>query len=95
MVDAWGGWELFQQLLRGLDAVAHKHKASIANVATRYILDQPMVAGVIIGARLGVADHRDDNLRALALTLDSNRSRRHRGCARAIERPLSFDRRLR
>jgi len=29
---------------------------SIPNVAVRYILDQPAVAGVIVGARLGVSD---------------------------------------
>ena len=32
---------------------------SIANVATRYILDKSAVAGVIIGVRLGIADHRN------------------------------------
>ena len=72
MVDAWGGWELFQVLLRALEEIARRHDASIANVAARYILDQPMVAGVIVGARLGVADHRDDNLRVFDLTLTAD-----------------------
>jgi hypothetical protein len=40
MVDAWGGWSLFQELLRTLKKVASKHGTSIATVAVRYILDQ-------------------------------------------------------
>lgn len=72
MIDTWGGWELFQELLSTLDAIAKKHGASIANVATRYILDKPAVAGVIIGARLGIANHRDDNARAFNFMLDKD-----------------------
>lgn len=71
MVDAWGGWKLFQELLSALKAVADKHRASVANVACRYILDRPAVAGVIIGARLGIAEHRQDNARVFGLKLDS------------------------
>lgn len=72
MIDTWGGWELFQELLSTLDVIAKKHGASIANVATRYILDKPAVAGVIIGARLGIANHRDDNARAFNFMLDKD-----------------------
>lgn len=72
MIDTWGGWMLFQELLSTLDAIAKKHGASIANVATRYILDKPAVAGVIIGARLGIANHRDDNARAFNFMLDKD-----------------------
>jgi aryl-alcohol dehydrogenase-like predicted oxidoreductase len=70
MVDAWGGWGLFQELLSALKQVADKHGVSIANVATRYILDKSAVAGVIVGARLGVSDHRADNARVFDFTLD-------------------------
>jgi aryl-alcohol dehydrogenase-like predicted oxidoreductase len=38
MIDAWGGWNLFQDLLSTLKRIAQKHNASIANVATNYIL---------------------------------------------------------
>lgn len=72
MIDAWGGWNLFQQLLSVLNDIAKKHDCSIANVATRYILDKPQVAGVIIGARLGIAQHRDDNLQVFDIKLDSS-----------------------
>jgi aryl-alcohol dehydrogenase-like predicted oxidoreductase len=70
MVDAWGGWRLFQELLAALKWVADKHKVSIANVVARYVLDRPAVAGVIIGARLGISEHRQDNARVSGLSLD-------------------------
>ena len=72
MIDAWGGWQLFQELLSILKRIAQKHGVSIANVATRYILDKPAVAGVIIGARLGIANHQDDNARVFGLQLDQD-----------------------
>lgn len=40
MVDAWGGWGLFQSLLQTLKRVASKHGVSMSTVAVRYILDQ-------------------------------------------------------
>jgi aryl-alcohol dehydrogenase-like predicted oxidoreductase len=71
MVDAWGGWELLQELLGVLKRVADQHRVSIANVAVRAILERPAVGGVIIGARLGVAEHREDNARVFAFSLDA------------------------
>ncbi len=70
MIDAWGGWNLFQELLAVLDKIAKKHHVSIANIATRYILDKPAAAGVIIGVRLGISEHRSDNMRVFGLDLD-------------------------
>lgn len=70
MIHAWGGWNLFQNLLVVLDDISKKHRVSIANVVTRYILDKPTVAGVIIGARLGIAEHKSDNVRVFELQLD-------------------------
>ncbi len=59
IIDDFGGWDLFQELLRALKQIADKHKKSIANVAMRAILDRPAVASVIIGAvnRNHLADH--------------------------------------
>ncbi|XP_010896043.1 uncharacterized oxidoreductase At1g06690, chloroplastic isoform X2 [Esox lucius] len=74
VIDSWGGWGLFQELLVALDTVAKHHSCSIANVATRYVLDRPVVGGVIVGCRLGIAgaEHIEDSLRScrpeLALT---------------------------
>ncbi|MDE1829275.1 MAG: aldo/keto reductase [Thaumarchaeota archaeon] len=70
MIDVWGGWNLFQDLLAVLDGIAKKHNVSIANVATAYILGKPAVAGVIIGVRLGISEHKSDNMRVFGLHLD-------------------------
>jgi aryl-alcohol dehydrogenase-like predicted oxidoreductase len=72
IIDAWGGWELFQSLLVTLAAIAAKHQVSIANVAVRYVLDQPMVAGAIVGARLGISEHISENRQVFDLVLDAD-----------------------
>jgi aryl-alcohol dehydrogenase-like predicted oxidoreductase len=72
MIDAWGGWALFQELLAALKQIADKHQVSIANVGVRYMLDRPAVAGVIVGARLGVAEHIADNARVSGFELDAD-----------------------
>jgi aryl-alcohol dehydrogenase-like predicted oxidoreductase len=72
MIEAWGGWNLFQELLSSLKRIADKYNLSIANVATRYILDKSAVAGVIIGVRLGIADHRNNNTRVFNFCLDKS-----------------------
>jgi aryl-alcohol dehydrogenase-like predicted oxidoreductase len=50
VIDDFGGWESFQSLLRALQGIAAKNNTDIASVASRFILDRPQVAGVIIGA---------------------------------------------
>jgi aryl-alcohol dehydrogenase-like predicted oxidoreductase/enamine deaminase RidA (YjgF/YER057c/UK114 family) len=69
-IDAAGGWGAFQALLGALDAVARRHGVSISNVATRWVLETPSVAGVIIGARIGESEHRADNLKLFGFALD-------------------------
>jgi aryl-alcohol dehydrogenase-like predicted oxidoreductase/enamine deaminase RidA (YjgF/YER057c/UK114 family) len=69
-VDAIGGWSALQALLAAIDGVARRHGVSIANVATRWVLEQQAVAGVIVGARLGEREHRADNLRLFGFALD-------------------------
>ena len=51
IIDEFGGWDLFQQLLQTLKRVADRHGATLSAVASRHVLDQPNVAGVIVGAR--------------------------------------------
>ncbi|KAM0022819.1 putative oxidoreductase [Helianthus debilis subsp. tardiflorus] len=70
MVDAWGGWSLFQALLKTLNQVALKHGVSIPTVAVKYILDQPTVAGSMVGVRLGLSEHIKDTSAIFSLTLD-------------------------
>ncbi len=72
MIDQWGGWELFQHLLRTLKLIADKHGVTIPNVAVRYILDKPAVAGVIIGTRLGISDNRIENANVFSFALDED-----------------------
>lgn len=69
-VDTVGGWTIFQELLDTLGQVAAKHQISIANIATKFILDQPHVAGVILGARLGESEHIQDNTNLLNVEFD-------------------------
>jgi aryl-alcohol dehydrogenase-like predicted oxidoreductase len=70
IIDIWGGWNLFQELLSILKRIAQKHNASIANIASHYILSKPAVAGVIIGVRLGIVDHRNNNMQVFNFSLD-------------------------
>jgi aryl-alcohol dehydrogenase-like predicted oxidoreductase len=72
MIDAWGGWNLFQDLLISLKRVGQKRGVSIANVATSYILKKPQVGGVIIGARLGIVEHISDNTQVFGFILDKS-----------------------
>ncbi len=69
-VDAIGGWAVLQTILAALAEVARKHGVSVANVATRWVLEQPAVAAIIVGARLGEREHRADNLRVFSFSLD-------------------------
>ena len=72
MIDAWGGWALFQELLSALKQAADRHGVGIANIGTRYVLDRPAVAGVIIGARLGVSEHAAENARTFETVLGAD-----------------------
>jgi aryl-alcohol dehydrogenase-like predicted oxidoreductase/enamine deaminase RidA (YjgF/YER057c/UK114 family) len=71
-IRAVGGWKAFQGVLRALHAVAARHGVSIPNVACRYVLDQPRVAGIIVGARLGESEHIAENLRTFQFRLDAS-----------------------
>ena len=72
MIDAWGGWALFQELLEALDRVALAKGVSIANVAVRYVLQQSQVAGVIVGTRLGFSEHIAETSRVFEFELTAN-----------------------
>lgn len=70
IMSAWGTWTLFQSLLRVLRAIGDRHGGvSIANVATRWVLEHSFVGAVIIGARLGVSEHTRDNLKTFTFRL--------------------------
>jgi aryl-alcohol dehydrogenase-like predicted oxidoreductase len=67
IIDELGGWGLFQELLAACRRIADRHGVTIANVATRWVLDRPTVGAVIIGARY--ASHLPENLRTFAFSL--------------------------
>jgi aryl-alcohol dehydrogenase-like predicted oxidoreductase len=69
MVEEFGGWAPFQDLLRVLGEVGRRHGADAASVATRFVLDRPAVAAVIVGARNTA--HLEKNRAVLDLRLDA------------------------
>ncbi|WP_027133494.1 aldo/keto reductase [Geminicoccus roseus] len=71
-IEAAGGWGVLQAILHALAPIAARHQVSIANVATRWVMQQEAVGAVIIGARLGEREHRADNHRLSGFTLDGD-----------------------
>ena len=69
VIDDFGGWATFQQLLRVLRRIADRHGASIAAVATRWVLQRERVAAAIVGARY--AAHLVDTLAVFGFALDA------------------------
>ncbi len=68
IIDEFGEWSRFQEMLAALGQIASRHRATIGAVAIRWVLDQPGVSGVIVGARN--AHHLDQIRKACALALD-------------------------
>jgi aryl-alcohol dehydrogenase-like predicted oxidoreductase len=69
MIDEFGGWPLFQELLGAARRVADRHGCDIATVATRAVLDRPGVASAIVGATSTA--HLGAHARVGALVLDA------------------------
>ena len=69
MITAWGGWTLFQELLTVLKNIAIQYSVSVSNVACRWVLQQPAVGSVIIGARLGISSNIKDNAKIFTFEL--------------------------
>lgn len=86
MIRSWGDWDLFQELLSTLKAIGVKHKVSVSNVATRWVLDFPYVGAVIVGARMGISEHTEENIASLGWSLDEEDRQ-------ALERILAKSRR--
>ena len=70
IIDEFGGWDRFQDMLAALGQVAARHGVSIGAVALRWVLDQPGVSGLIVGARH--ARHLEQTTRACAFALDDD-----------------------
>lgn len=69
-IDEIGGWPVLQSILSATARIGRKHGVSVANVATRWVLEQPAVAAAIVGARLGESEHRAENLKVFTFALD-------------------------
>ncbi|KAH0430685.1 hypothetical protein CcaCcLH18_07600 [Colletotrichum camelliae] len=69
MIMHWGTWRDFQDLLDILSTVAQEHGVSLSNVAARWVLQQPAVGAIIVGTRLGVSSHVEENLATFEFTL--------------------------
>jgi len=72
MIRSWGGWNLFQELLVVLESIAAKHNVSISTVAIRWVLDFSYVGAVIVGARMGISEHTNENAASLGWSLDQS-----------------------
>jgi aryl-alcohol dehydrogenase-like predicted oxidoreductase/enamine deaminase RidA (YjgF/YER057c/UK114 family) len=68
-IDAAGGWTVYQELLSTLATIAKRHGVALSNVATRWVLEQPAVAAIIIGARIGENDHHGSNRQVFGFAL--------------------------
>ncbi len=68
IIEDFGGWDLFQELLRAMKQVGDKHGVTVALVALRWILDRPNVAAAIVGATS--ARHVDENLKVFSFAFD-------------------------
>lgn len=51
IIDEFGSWDVFQDLLGALKEVGARHGVSLSSVASAWVLDQPCVAAAIVGAR--------------------------------------------
>jgi aryl-alcohol dehydrogenase-like predicted oxidoreductase len=67
IIDDFGGWNLFQELLHCLDRIAKNHGTDIGTVASAYTLNRPGVTAVIVGARN--TDHIARNLQISEIAL--------------------------
>lgn len=68
IIEDFGGWELFEDLLRVLEHIADEHGATISLVALRWVLQRSGVAAAIVGATS--ARRLPENLRVFDFHLD-------------------------
>jgi len=72
MITVWGGWPLFQELLPTLSTIGKKYNVSISNVAIIWVLEHEYVRAVVIGARMGISEHTEENLKVFGFKLDED-----------------------
>ena len=62
----------FKNCCLTLATVAIKYNASVTNVALRWILGQDYVGAVIVGTRMGIWEHTEENLKTFVFKLDDD-----------------------
>jgi aryl-alcohol dehydrogenase-like predicted oxidoreductase len=70
IIEEFGGWPLFQKLLRTLKEIADSHETDIATISSAYTLSRPGVKGVIVGARN--VSHLQSNLKIPEIAFTGN-----------------------
>ena len=70
IIDEFGGWELFQELLGRLAKIGRKFQVSPTTVAVRWVLERPEVAAVLMGTRSSA--HLEQNLEVFGFGLDED-----------------------
>ena len=70
IIEDFGGWDLFQELLTVLARIAARHNTDIASIASRAVLDRSQVAAIIVGATN--ASHLPANAGITSLSLDAD-----------------------
>ncbi len=68
IIEDFGGWALFQELLQVLARVGERHGATIGQIAVAWTLSRPQVACAVIGATS--TRHLEENLKIFDIELD-------------------------
>ncbi|WP_319560106.1 aldo/keto reductase [Marispirochaeta sp.] len=67
IIDDFGGWEAYQELLQILKEMSVRYSCNIANISTAYILQKDAAGAAIIGTRS--SRHIEDNEKTLMIEL--------------------------
>lgn len=70
IIEEYGDWDRFQQLLKALQAIGDRHDVTLSAVATRFILDRHQVAAAVVGMR--GTSHLEDVHCTFDVDLDEN-----------------------
>ena len=86
MIEEIGGWSAFQRLLAVANDVATGLGVGVASVATRFVLDQPAVAGCVLGMTRD--SHLEDALATCRLKLPDTDSDLLRTALESVHSPI-------
>jgi aryl-alcohol dehydrogenase-like predicted oxidoreductase len=67
IIDDFGGWDLFQEMLKALSVIAGRHNSSIGQVAVAWTLSRPQVGCAVVGATS--TRHLGENIRITDIKL--------------------------